>query len=50
MVGRRDLTIGIASADHPGQYERQTRAAIIHVTSLEVLPTPGLSAGGDGEP
>lgn len=49
MVGRRDLTIGIASVDHPGQYERQTRVAIMHVTALEDLPTPALSAGGDRE-
>jgi len=48
MVGRRDITIGIASVEHPGQYERQTRVAIMHVTALEDLPAP-TPPGGDGE-
>ena len=49
MVGRRDLTIGIASVEHPGQYERQTRVAIMHVTALEDLPVPTPPSGGNGE-
>jgi hypothetical protein len=40
MVGRRDVTIGMASVENPRQYERQTRVAIMHVTALEDLPTP----------
>jgi len=48
MVGRRDITVGIASVEHPGQYERQTRIAIMHVTALEDLPVPSPPGGGDG--
>jgi hypothetical protein len=39
MIGRRELTVGRASADHPTQYEQQTRIAIMHLTALEALPT-----------
>jgi hypothetical protein len=49
MVGRRDITVGMASAEHPGQYERQTRIAIMHVTALEDLPVPTPPGGNDRE-
>jgi len=49
MVGRCDITVGIASVEHPGQYERQTRIAIMHVTALEDLPVPTPPGGGNGE-
>ena len=49
MVGRRDVMIGMASVNHPGQYERVTRIAIMHVTALEDLPVPTAPGGGNGE-
>ncbi len=47
MVGRRDLIVGTASVEDPGQYERVTRVAIMHVTALEDLPTPARPPGGN---
>jgi hypothetical protein len=48
MIGRRDLMIGTASAEHPTQYEQVTRVAILHVTELRDLPVPVQPASGDG--
>jgi hypothetical protein len=48
MVGRRDLTVGRASAENPTQYEQTTRIAIMHVTALEDLPMSAKS-GGNGQ-
>jgi len=48
MVGRRDLTIGTASAENPTQYEQTTRVAVMHVTALQDLPSP-TKAGGNGQ-
>jgi hypothetical protein len=45
MVGRRDLTLGTASAENPTQYEQTTRVAILHVTALVDLPVPTPPAG-----
>ena len=39
LVGRRDITIGMASTENPTQYEQTTRVPIMHVTALEDLPT-----------
>jgi len=39
LVGRRDITIGMASTENPAQYEQTTRVPIMHVTALEDLPT-----------
>jgi hypothetical protein len=44
LVGRRDITIGIASTESPAQYEQTTRVPITHVTALDDLPT-AISAG-----
>ena len=44
LVGRRDITIGMASSENPTQYEQTTRVPIMHVTALEDLPT-AISAG-----
>lgn len=38
LVGRRDLIIGTASNDNPGQYETASRVALLHVTDLQDLP------------
>ena len=38
MIGRREITVGIASVGHPGQYDRVTRVAIVDVAALEGLP------------
>ena len=48
MVGRRDLTIGTASAENQAQYDQVTRVAILHVTELRDLPIPTAPPGGDG--
>ncbi len=48
MVGRRDLTVGTASGENPRQYEQVTRIAVLHVTSLEDLPTP-IPPDGNGQ-
>ncbi|NUQ61119.1 MAG: hypothetical protein HUU20_01440 [Pirellulales bacterium] len=48
MIGRRDITIGMASVENPRQYERQTHVAIMHVTALEDLPAP-TPPRGNGE-
>jgi hypothetical protein len=48
LVGRRELTIGMASVENPRQYERQARVALMHITALEDLPTRA-SSGGDGK-
>ncbi len=40
LVGRRDMIIGMASAENPAQYEQTTRVPIMHVTALEDLPSP----------
>ncbi len=48
MVGRRSLIVGTASAENPGQYERTSRLAIMHVTALEDLPRP-TPPRGDGD-
>ncbi len=47
LIGRRDLIVGTASTENPRQYERATRIAIMHVTALEDLPAPTVSAGPD---
>jgi hypothetical protein len=39
LVGRRDITIGMASSENPAQYEQTSRLPIMHVTALEDLPT-----------
>jgi hypothetical protein len=39
LVGRRDITIGMASTENPSQYEQTTRVPIMHVTALEDLPS-----------
>ena len=38
MVGRREITIGMASSRNPAQYEHVTRVPIMHITALEDLP------------
>jgi hypothetical protein len=38
LVGRRDITIGMASSENPAQYEQTTRVPSMHVTALEDLP------------
>jgi hypothetical protein len=42
MVGRRSLTIGIASTENPRHEELTTRVVIMHVTTMENLPSPSL--------
>ena len=48
MIGRREVTVGTATADNPSVYERQSRVSILHVAAIEDLtaPTP---AGSNGE-
>jgi hypothetical protein len=48
MVGRRDLTIGTASAENQAQYDQVTRVAILHVTELRDLPIPTPPTSADG--
>jgi hypothetical protein len=48
MIGRRSLEIGAPSSENPTHYERVVRVAIMHVTTLEDLPSPA-SAGGNGQ-
>jgi hypothetical protein len=48
MIGRRSLMIGTASPQNPSVYDQVTRVAILHVTTLEDLPTPS-SPAGDGQ-
>jgi hypothetical protein len=38
LVGRRDVTIGIADPDEPSIYDRQVRVSILHVTTMTDLP------------
>jgi hypothetical protein len=49
MFGQRSLIVGIASVNHPGRYERATRIAIMHITTLEDLPVPKLPPGNGQE-
>jgi hypothetical protein len=44
LVGRRDVTIGMASRENPAQYEQATRVPIMHITALEDLSTPSASS------
>jgi hypothetical protein len=48
MIGRRYLMVGTASAKNPTTFDQVTRVAIMHITTLEDLPTPS-SSTGDGE-
>jgi hypothetical protein len=50
MVGRRDLSVGTASAENPLQYDNVTRIAIMHVTTLEDLPASAPSGGNGQQP
>ncbi len=45
LIGRRELTVGVASTEDPTVYEQQTRIAIGHVTALQDLPTPAAPTG-----
>ena len=47
LVGRRDMMIGFPAPDNPSAYDRVTRVALVHVVSLEDLPTP--AAPGNGQ-
>jgi hypothetical protein len=38
MVGRRDLMLGLPSAENPTQYDQVTRVALLHVVELQDLP------------
>ena len=38
LVGRRDVTIGIADPDEPSIYDRQVRVSILHLTTMTDLP------------
>jgi hypothetical protein len=40
VVGVRDMLILFPRPDHPTAYDRVTRVALVHVVSLEDLPTP----------
>ena len=48
LVGRRDLTIGFATADNPTIYDRQVRVALVHVVALEDLPSATVPPDGAG--
>lgn len=45
MVGRRDLSVGIATADDPTTYDQVSRVAILHITALQDLPVAAPSSG-----
>jgi hypothetical protein len=45
LVGRRDLTIGFPDPNNPAIYDRVTRVAMVHVVSIEDLPTPPAPPG-----
>jgi hypothetical protein len=47
LVGRRDLTIGMADPRNPSIYDRVVRVALVHIVALEDLPVaPPPSANG----
>src|SRR5262245_58525621 len=48
MVGRREVTVGTATADNPAVYERQSRVSILHVAAIEDLNAP-IHSGSNGE-
>jgi hypothetical protein len=48
LVGRRDLTIGFATAENPAIYDRQVRVALVHVVALEDLPAATVPPNGAG--
>jgi hypothetical protein len=49
MVGARDVTIGLPSAQDPSVYENQIWVAILHIASLKEIPVGGMPAGGNGK-
>jgi hypothetical protein len=46
LVGVRDLMIGFPGPDAPTAYDRVTRAALLHVVSLEELPIAKVPGNG----
>ncbi len=48
LVGQRDITIGIPSAENPAIYDRMIRVAMVHVVGLEDLPERSVSQNGPG--
>jgi hypothetical protein len=48
LVGRREITIGIATPQYPTDYEQLARVSILHITALEDLPISAPS-GGNGQ-
>jgi hypothetical protein len=49
LVGRRSITIGVASNENPAQYDTLSRVAIMHITDLQEMPrAPSAETNGAG--